>query len=78
MPVWDCNACGRAYIHGRGHNCPVRLGSVRYKRNDEWIITNPGEPLYSAALFAAEEVYADPMRGWEKYDGEDDGRKENV
>lgn len=44
-----------------------RPGAVRYKRNGEWIETSPNEPLYSAALFAAEEVLTDT--GWEPIEG---------
>jgi hypothetical protein len=66
-PLWNCDACGKFYIHGKGHKCPVRGGSVRYKRDGQWIITNPGDPLYSAALFSAEEAYTD--NGWEPIEG---------
>jgi hypothetical protein len=43
-------------------------GAVRYKRDEKWIVTNPHDALYSAALFAAEEVFTE--NGWESYSGE--------
>lgn len=42
-----------------------RPGAVRHKHGDEWVVTNPHDRLYSAALFAAEEVLTDS--GWVKY-----------
>jgi hypothetical protein len=53
----------------------TRPGSVRYKRDGEWIVTSPGDPLYSTALFCAEEALTD--NGWEPMFGEDNGVKES-
>jgi hypothetical protein len=41
----------------------IKPGSVRAKYEGVWHVTQPGEPLFSTALFAAEEVYLDT--GWE-------------
>ena len=46
-------------------------GAVRYKAsNGDEITTNPHDPLYSAALFAAQEVLTEA--GWEPIEGKPD------
>ena len=43
-------------------------GAVRYKdSNGDVVTTNPHDPLYSSALFAADEVFTD--NGWEPIEG---------
>jgi len=49
-----------------------RPGAIRYKRDDEWITTNPGDPLYSVSLFCATECLTD--NGWEPMFGAEDGK----
>lgn len=50
----------------------TRPGAIRYKRDDEWITTNPGDPLYSVSLFCATECLTD--NGWEPMFGAEDGK----
>jgi hypothetical protein len=45
----------------------IKLSSVRYKADGAWVVTQPGDPLYSAALFAATETFLDT--GWEQIEG---------
>lgn len=47
----------------------IKPGSVRYKPSDseEWIVTQPGEPLFSTAQFAATQVLLET--GWEPIEG---------
>jgi hypothetical protein len=49
----------------------IKPGSVRYKPSDskEWVITQPGAPLFSVAQFAATEVLLET--GWEPIEGRD-------
>lgn len=70
VPHGWCYLCCRVH----DHFVNIKPGSVRIRRAGHWDVTQPGDPLYSTALMAAEENYNG--KDWEPIDGPvpDDGR----
>lgn len=58
----------------------IKPGSVRYRstlgENTEWVVTQPGEPLFSTAQFAAEQVLLET--GWEPIEGKHEELPEGI
>lgn len=56
----------------------IKPGSVRYKPNGEteWVVTQPGDNLYSVALYSAQETLSDT--GWEPIEGKPEALPEGI
>lgn len=61
VPRGYCYTCK----HKHAFFVELKSGTVRYKRGVEFTVTQPGDPLYSVALFAAEQVWREGK--WEDY-----------